>query len=75
VPWVLGFAIAGHALGGDWESVRNGLEYVDYVLLAAIVLGVAYLLVRRKNARDARAEQAAPAEPAEPAARVGTPAD
>jgi membrane protein DedA with SNARE-associated domain len=75
LPWVLGFALAGHALGGDWKSVRNGLEYVDYVLLAAIVLGLVYWRVRRRNARDARAEQAAQAEAAEPAARVGTPAD
>ena len=73
VPWVLGFALAGHALGGDWKSVRNGLEYVDYVLLAAIVLGLVYWRVHRKKAREARAE-AALAEPTEPA-RVGTPAD
>jgi len=75
LPWVLGFALAGHALGGDWKSVRNALEYVDYVLLAAIVLGLVYWRVRRRNARHARAEQAAQAEAAEPAARVGTPAD
>jgi membrane protein DedA with SNARE-associated domain len=58
IPWVLGFAIAGHALGGDWKSVRNGLEYVDYVLLAAIVLGVAYLVVRRRRGGGAHAEAA-----------------
>jgi hypothetical protein len=45
------------------------------VLLAAIVLGLVYWRVRRRNARNARVEQAAPAEPAEPATRVGTPAD
>jgi membrane protein DedA with SNARE-associated domain len=49
IPWVLGFALAGHALGGDWKSVRHALEYVDYVLLAAIVLGVGYLVVRRRR--------------------------
>jgi membrane protein DedA with SNARE-associated domain len=53
IPWVLGFAIAGHALGGDWKSVRNGLEYVDYVLLALIVLGIGYLVVRRRRAKTA----------------------
>jgi membrane protein DedA with SNARE-associated domain len=75
IPWVLGLALAGHALGGDWKSVRNAFEYVDYVLLAAIVLGLVYWRVRRKSSREARAEQAALAEPAEPTARVGTPAD
>ncbi|HEX3432770.1 MAG TPA: DedA family protein [Solirubrobacteraceae bacterium] len=52
LPWVLGFAIAGHALGGDWKSVRHALEYVDYVLLAAIVLGIGYLIVRRRRGGD-----------------------
>jgi membrane protein DedA with SNARE-associated domain len=65
IPWVLGFAIAGHALGGDWKSVRNGLEYVDYVLLAAVVLGVAYLIVRRRRGggRDTAASEGAEGGP------------
>jgi membrane protein DedA with SNARE-associated domain len=78
LPWVLGFALAGHALGGDWKSVRNGLEYVDYVLLAAIVLGIVYLRVRRRRAGGARADAEralADAETAAPPARVGSPAD
>jgi len=51
VPWVLGLALAGHALGGDWKSVRKGFEYVDYAVLALIVAGIAYALVRRRRAR------------------------
>jgi membrane protein DedA with SNARE-associated domain len=70
VPWVLGFALAGHALGGDWKSVRNGLEYVDYVLLALIVLGIGYLVVRRR-----RRDPATPAEPPEAAPGAGPAAD
>lgn len=58
VPWVLGLALAGHALGGDWESVRKGFEYVDYVVLALVVVGIVYLAIRRRRgsrepARDA----------------------
>jgi len=56
IPWVLGFALAGHALGGDWKSVRNGLEYVDYVLLALIVIGIGYLVVRRRRGAASPAE-------------------
>jgi len=59
IPWVLGLALAGHALGGEWKSVRRGFEYVDYALLAMIAAGIVYLLVRRRRAR--RAPQAAAA--------------
>jgi membrane protein DedA with SNARE-associated domain len=51
VPWVLGLAIAGHALGGDWESVRKSFEYVDYAIVALLVVGVAYAIVRRRRGR------------------------
>jgi membrane protein DedA with SNARE-associated domain len=49
-PWVLGLALAGHALGGDWTSVRKGFEYVDYAVLALVVVGIVYALVRRRRA-------------------------
>ena len=42
IPWVLGLALAGHALGGDWTSVRKGFEYVDYAILALVVAGIVY---------------------------------
>ncbi len=48
-PWVIGLAVAGHAVAGDWTSVRKGFEYVDYVLLALLIAGVGYLLVRRRG--------------------------
>jgi membrane protein DedA with SNARE-associated domain len=50
-PWVLGLALAGHALGGDWTSVRKGFEYVDYAIVALVVVGIVYALVRRRRAR------------------------
>jgi membrane protein DedA with SNARE-associated domain len=49
IPWVLALALVGVAVGGDWTSVRRGFEYVDYALLAAIVLGVGYLRMRRRR--------------------------
>jgi membrane protein DedA with SNARE-associated domain len=51
IPWTLGLALAGHALGNDWESVRKGFEYVDYAVLVLIVVGIAYVLVRARRAR------------------------
>lgn len=47
IPWVLALALAGHALGSDWTSVRKGFEYVDYLVLALIIAGIGYILLRR----------------------------
>ncbi len=58
VPWVLGLALAGHALGGDWKTVRKGFEYVDYVVVVLIVIGVVYALVRRRRTRGEPATDA-----------------
>ncbi len=57
-PWVLGLALAGHALGGDWTSVRKGFEYVDYAIVVLVVVGVVYALVRRRRARRGPAADA-----------------
>jgi membrane protein DedA with SNARE-associated domain len=55
IPWTLGLALAGHALGSDWTSVRKGFEYVDYVVVLLIVAAVAYALLRRRRNQAANA--------------------
>jgi membrane protein DedA with SNARE-associated domain len=47
VPWVLALAIAGEAVGREWRDVRKGFDYVDYAVVALVVLAVAYAIVRR----------------------------
>jgi membrane protein DedA with SNARE-associated domain len=59
IPWVLGLAAVGDAVGDKWESVRKGFEYVDYVVLALLVVGIAYLIVRRRRGRNEPARNAA----------------
>lgn len=54
IPWVLGLALAGHALGGDWKSVRTAFEYVDYAILAIVVVGIVYGIRRRRARQPAR---------------------
>jgi membrane protein DedA with SNARE-associated domain len=49
VPWVLMLAIVGEQVGSNWEDWRHKLGYLDYVVLAAIVIGVVYLLVKRRR--------------------------
>jgi membrane protein DedA with SNARE-associated domain len=51
IPWVLALALVGHAVGGDWTSVRKGFEYVDYAILALAVAAIAYLIVRWRRGR------------------------
>jgi membrane protein DedA with SNARE-associated domain len=59
VPWVVGLAVLGDAVGGDWTSVRKGFEYVDYAIVAAVVAGIAYYVVRVRRRRRRPATDAA----------------
>lgn len=56
IPWVLALALAGHALGSDWKSVRKGFEYVDYAIVVLIVAVILYAIVRRRAARRTAAD-------------------
>jgi membrane protein DedA with SNARE-associated domain len=58
-PWVVGLAVVGDAVGDKWESVRKGFEYVDYAIVALVVVGIVYLVVRRRRARSELARNAA----------------
>jgi membrane protein DedA with SNARE-associated domain len=55
VPWVFMLAFAGKEAGDNWTRWKDGLHYVDYAVLAAIVLGIAYLVLRRRRARTTAA--------------------
>jgi membrane protein DedA with SNARE-associated domain len=59
VPWVLGLALAGEAVGSEWKEVRKGFDYVDYAVVVLVVLGIAYLIARRRRGRREPAENAA----------------
>ena len=49
LPWVLMLALIGQAVGDNWEDWRHKLGYLDYVVLAAIVAGVVYAIVKRRR--------------------------
>jgi membrane protein DedA with SNARE-associated domain len=50
VPWNLGLVLLGREAADNWEDWRSRLHYVDYAVLALIVVGAAYLIVRwRRN--------------------------
>jgi membrane protein DedA with SNARE-associated domain len=49
VPWVFALAFIGKQAGDHWTKWKNSLHYVDYAVLALIVIGIVYLLVRRRR--------------------------
>jgi membrane protein DedA with SNARE-associated domain len=55
VPWVLLLAFIGEQAGDRWGRWKDHLHYVDYAVIAAVVLGVAWLLLRARRRRAAAA--------------------
>jgi membrane protein DedA with SNARE-associated domain len=47
--WCIAFAAVGYAFGRRWETFHKNFHYVDYAVAGAIVLGIVYLLVRRRR--------------------------
>src|SRR5437773_2533043 len=56
VPWVFLLAFIGKQAGANWESWKNSLHYVDYAVIAAVVIGIVYLVVRARRNRRRAAE-------------------
>ena len=59
--WCFGLAGLGWAVGASWENVHNDFRYVDYLVVAAVVAGVAWLVwsIRRRRRRRAAEESQA----------------
>jgi membrane protein DedA with SNARE-associated domain len=56
IPWVFMLAFVGKQAGHNWTKWKDSLHYVDYAVLALVVIGVVYLLIRRRRTRQAAAE-------------------
>jgi membrane protein DedA with SNARE-associated domain len=50
IPWCFGIAAIGWAVGSSWEQAHHGFRYVDYVVVAAVVVGAVVWFVRRRRA-------------------------
>jgi membrane protein DedA with SNARE-associated domain len=49
IPWVFALALVGNQAADRWTSWRDSLHYVDYAVAALIVVGIVYLVVRRRR--------------------------
>ena len=53
IPWVTILAVAGYELGANWSKVLTYTRPLEYAVLAAVVVGIALTLVRRRKASRA----------------------
>jgi membrane protein DedA with SNARE-associated domain len=59
--WAFAFAGAGWAAGASYDRVDKGFKYVEYVVVAGVVLAAAYLILRRL--RSSTLTRRAPTDP------------
>jgi membrane protein DedA with SNARE-associated domain len=69
LPWIFMLTFIGQQVGARWETWKDSLHYVDYAVVLFVLIGLAYLVVRRRRAGRAGAENPAAAEPAADAPR------
>jgi membrane protein DedA with SNARE-associated domain len=55
IPWIFMLTFIGQQVGARWERWRDQLHYVDYAVVVLIVLGLVWLVVRRRRSADAPA--------------------
>jgi len=54
VPWCFGIAAAGWALGSSYEHFHHDFSYAEYAVVAAVIVGLAWLILSRRSSRLAR---------------------
>jgi membrane protein DedA with SNARE-associated domain len=49
VPWIFMLTFIGKQVGDNWTQWKDSLHYVDYAVVALIVLAVLFLIVRARR--------------------------
>jgi membrane protein DedA with SNARE-associated domain len=52
IPWVFGLVFIGKQAGDHWEDWKDSLHYIDYAVVAAIIIGAVWLFLRWRRRRD-----------------------
>jgi membrane protein DedA with SNARE-associated domain len=53
IPFVFVLTFIGKQAGSDWEKWKNHLQVLDYLVVAVIVIGAVWLVVRSRRRRTA----------------------
>lgn len=59
IPWVFVLGWVGLLTKNNWHNVKDALSYVDYVVVLAAVIGIIYLVIRRRRDRAGGEPEAA----------------
>jgi membrane protein DedA with SNARE-associated domain len=51
IPWVIALTLIGIEVGSAWETWHRRFELVDYLIVAAIVVGIGLIVARARRAR------------------------
>jgi membrane protein DedA with SNARE-associated domain len=54
IPWCFGIAAAGWALGSSYENFHHDFAYVEYAVLAGVIVLCAWLILRWRSSKLAR---------------------
>ncbi|MDX6606782.1 MAG: hypothetical protein QOD14_1322 [Solirubrobacterales bacterium] len=49
VPWVLALGFIGKQVGSNWNDWKDKLAYLDYVVVAGILMLIVWAIVRRRR--------------------------
>ena len=49
VIWLSGLTLAGRAVGDNWDKWHQRLAFLDYIVVAAAVVAIAYLIFQRRR--------------------------
>jgi membrane protein DedA with SNARE-associated domain len=49
VPWVLMLGFIGQEVGHNWGRWKHHLEYIDYAVVTAILVLLAYVVTRNRS--------------------------
>ncbi len=59
IPWIAMLTFIGLKAGSKWEDWKDGLHYVDYAIVAGIIVAAIYLFFRWRRNRPAPASSSA----------------